>query len=56
VAALAKGIEILVGDPELRRRLGEEAYRTAHRRFLLSKTIEDTEAYYREIVREQRPG
>jgi len=55
VAALAKGIEILVNNPELRRRLGEEAYRTAHRRFLLSKTIEDTEAYYREIVQEQRP-
>jgi hypothetical protein len=56
VAALAKGIELLVEDPALRRRLGEEAYRTAHRRFLLSKMIEDTEAYYREIVREQRPG
>jgi glycosyltransferase involved in cell wall biosynthesis len=54
VAALAKGIELLVGNPELRRRLGEEAYRTAHRRFLLSKMIEDTEAYYREIVQEQR--
>jgi glycosyltransferase involved in cell wall biosynthesis len=56
VAALAKGIELLVGNPELRRRLGEGAYRTAHRRFLLSKTIEDTEAYYREIVQEQRLG
>ncbi|MGA3263598.1 MAG: glycosyltransferase family 4 protein [Terracidiphilus sp.] len=53
VAALAKGIELLVGDPALRRRLGEEACRTAHRRFLLSKMIDDTEAYYREIVREQ---
>lgn len=54
VAALAKAIVLLVGDPALRRRLGEEAYRTAHRRFLLSKTIDDTEAYYREIVQEQR--
>jgi glycosyltransferase involved in cell wall biosynthesis len=56
VAALAKGIELLVEDSALRHRLGEEAYRTAHRRFLLSKMIEDTEAYYREIVQEQRPG
>jgi glycosyltransferase involved in cell wall biosynthesis len=56
VAALAKAIVLLVEDPALRRRLGEEATRTAHRRFLLSKMIEDTEAYYGEIVREQRPG
>jgi glycosyltransferase involved in cell wall biosynthesis len=56
VAALAKAIVLLVEDPALRRRLGEEACRTAHRRFLLSKMIEDTEAYYGEIVREQRPG
>jgi glycosyltransferase involved in cell wall biosynthesis len=51
VAALAKGIELLVSDPALRRRLGEEAYRTAHRRFLLSRMVDDTEAYYAEIVR-----
>jgi glycosyltransferase involved in cell wall biosynthesis len=56
VSALAKGIELLAGNPELRRHLGEEAYRTAHRRFLLSKTIADTEAYYREIVQEQKLG
>jgi glycosyltransferase involved in cell wall biosynthesis len=56
VAALARGIQLLVRDPELRRRLGEEAYRTAHRRFLLSKTISDTEAYYLEIVQKQKPG
>ena len=56
VAALAKAIAMLVEDPALRRRLGEEAYRTAHRRFLLSKTIDETEAYYWEIVREQKPA
>ncbi|MGA9069523.1 MAG: glycosyltransferase family 4 protein [Terracidiphilus sp.] len=53
-AALAKGITLLVEDAALRRRLGEEATRTAHRRFLLSKTIDETEACYREIVREQK--
>ena len=56
VAALAKAIVLLVEDPELRRRLGEEATRTAYRRFLLSKTIDETEAYYWEIVREQKPA
>jgi glycosyltransferase involved in cell wall biosynthesis len=56
VAALAKVIVLLVEDPELRRRLGEEATRTAYRRFLLSKTIDETEAYYWEIVREQKPA
>lgn len=53
-SALARGIERLVADKELRLRLGEQAYRTAHRRFLLSKMIDDTEAYYSEIVREAR--
>jgi glycosyltransferase involved in cell wall biosynthesis len=50
VAALAKGMETLAADEGLRRRLGEQAYRTAHQRFLLTKMIEDTEAYYSEIV------
>jgi glycosyltransferase involved in cell wall biosynthesis len=54
-SALAKGIQLLVNDPALRHRLGEEAARTANRRFLLSKTIDETEACYREIVREQKP-
>jgi hypothetical protein len=49
-AALAKGMETLAADAGLRRRLGERAYRTAHQRFLLTKTIEDTETYYSEIV------
>jgi glycosyltransferase involved in cell wall biosynthesis len=50
VAALAKGMEILAADEGLRRRLGEQAYRTAHQRFLLSKMIDDTEACYAEIA------
>lgn len=49
-AALAKGIERLVSDPELRRRLGDNARRRAYREFLLAKMIDDTEACYREIV------
>ncbi len=49
-AALAKGMEILAADEGLRRRLGEQAYRTAYRRFLLSKMIEDTEACYGRIL------
>lgn len=55
VAALAKAIALLVEDPALRRRLGEEAQRTAYRRFLLSRMIDETEACYQEIVREQKP-
>jgi glycosyltransferase involved in cell wall biosynthesis len=54
VAALAKGIQLLVDDPALRRRLGEAATRTAYHRFLLSRTINETEACYREIVRNQK--
>jgi glycosyltransferase involved in cell wall biosynthesis len=50
VAALAAGIERLIRDEDLRRRLGERAYRTAHGRFLLEKMIADTEAYYASIV------
>jgi glycosyltransferase involved in cell wall biosynthesis len=50
VAALARGMEALASDEGLRKRLGEQAYRTAHERFLLSKMIEDTAAYYTSIV------
>ena len=49
-AALAEGMKILAADEGLRRRLGEQAYRTAQQRFLLSTMIEETEAYYSEIV------
>jgi len=54
-SALAKGIELLAGDPTLRSRLGEEARRKAYRQYLLSKMIDDTEAYYREIVSASLP-
>jgi glycosyltransferase involved in cell wall biosynthesis len=52
VAALASGIERLTRDAMLRQRLGNEARRTADSRFLLSRMIDETESYYREIVRE----
>lgn len=54
VAALARGMETLAGDEELRHRLGEQAYRTAHGCFLLTNMIEDTEAYYVSIVKAAR--
>lgn len=54
VAALAKGMELLTADEGLRQRLGEEAYRSAHDRFLLSRMIGDTEAYYASIVEGSR--
>jgi hypothetical protein len=50
VAALAAGIVRLAQDEGLRRRLGEQAYRTGHSRFLLEKMIADTEDYYARIV------
>jgi glycosyltransferase involved in cell wall biosynthesis len=53
-AALARGMELLATDEGLRQRLGEQAYLTAHRRFLLSKMVEDTEAYYVNIVESTR--
>jgi glycosyltransferase involved in cell wall biosynthesis len=49
-AALADGIKLLATDEGLRRRLGERAYRTAYQNFLLTRMIEETEAYYSEIV------
>jgi glycosyltransferase involved in cell wall biosynthesis len=54
VAALAGGMESLVLDEGLRQRLGEQAYRTAHGRFLLARMIKDTEAYYASIVESAR--
>jgi glycosyltransferase involved in cell wall biosynthesis len=49
-AALARSIQLLVADEGLRQRLGEEGYRTAQRKFLLTRMVDDTEAYYSEIV------
>jgi glycosyltransferase involved in cell wall biosynthesis len=54
VEALARGIELLSGDEALRRRLGEQAYRTAHSRFLLADMISATEKRYMEIAALQR--
>jgi glycosyltransferase involved in cell wall biosynthesis len=54
VAALAGAIKLLIGDPELRRRLGDEGYSTAHRKFLLSTMVDKTEAYYSEVVQSAR--
>jgi len=54
VAALAAGMELLAADEGLRQRLGEQAYRSAHGRFLLSKMIGDTEAYYAGILESTR--
>jgi glycosyltransferase involved in cell wall biosynthesis len=49
-AALARAIQLLVANEALRQRLGEEGYRTAHRRFLLARMVDDNEEYYSEIV------
>ena len=53
-AAFAAALEQLLGDPALRRRLGEAGRRTARERFPLSSTAERTEAAYRAVLRERR--
>jgi glycosyltransferase involved in cell wall biosynthesis len=50
IHALARGIEALVTDYELRLRLAKEGYRTAVERFLLKKMIDETEAHYQQII------
>jgi hypothetical protein len=47
-------IQLLVADEELRRRLSEEGYRTAHRKFLLMRMVGDIEDYDSEIVLAQQ--
>lgn len=54
VRALAADIERLVTDSQLRRRLAEAGRATAHARFLVSRVLDETEAYYREIVAQAR--
>jgi glycosyltransferase involved in cell wall biosynthesis len=54
VRALAANIERLVTDAELRRRLAEAGCATAHARFLVSRVLDETEAYYREIIAQAR--
>jgi glycosyltransferase involved in cell wall biosynthesis len=50
VSSFARHIEQLVRDPELRRRLADAGYKTAQGKFLLSRMVDETEAYYREII------
>ena len=50
VEALARGIQRLASDEALRRRLGEQAYQTAHSRFRLEDMISATEKRYQGIV------
>ena len=50
IRSLAGHIDRLVTDANLRRRLAEAGRQTALERFLLSRVIDETEAYYREIV------
>jgi len=54
VRALASRIEQLVTDAELRRRLAEAGCATARERFLVSRVLDETEAYYCEIVAQAR--
>jgi glycosyltransferase involved in cell wall biosynthesis len=50
VRTLARHIEQLVRDAELRRCLAEAGRKTAQARFLVSRVVDETEAYYREII------
>lgn len=54
VRSLANHIERLVTDPELRRLLAEAGCKTAHAQFLASRVLDETEAYYREIIAQVR--
>ena len=50
IRALASHIERLITDADLRHRLAEAGRQIALKRFLLSRVIDETEAYYREII------
>jgi len=54
--ALASHIEKLVTDAELRHRLAAAGRKTAESRFLVSRVLDETEAYYREIVAQASAG
>ena len=54
VRSLANHIERLVTDPELRCRLAAAGCQTAHAKFLVSRVLDETEAYYREIIAQVR--
>jgi glycosyltransferase involved in cell wall biosynthesis len=50
---LAAGIELLLTDDDLRRRLGSNAARDAHQRFSLDRQASDYLAWYKEILAEK---
>lgn len=50
---LAKALVELLGDADLRARLGANARRTAHKRFSLARMIDETETVYREAFNER---
>ena len=48
--ALARAVGELVGDPDLRRRMGEAGYRRAVERFSIDATARQTSDVYRELI------
>jgi len=52
IATLATRIRQLIGDANLRQQLAQAGHRTATERFLVNRMVDETEAYYREIVGE----
>ena len=48
--ALAKALQKLIADPELRRRMGEAGREKALREFTLDRMLQETERIYREII------
>jgi L-malate glycosyltransferase len=56
VTTLAGYIEQLVTDAERRQRLAEAGRDTALARFLISRVVDETHAYYREITAQEAEG
>jgi len=52
IPALAKLIMQMVRDTNLRQQLAQAGHRTAIDRFLVSRMIDETEAYYQRILEE----
>jgi len=55
-AAIAGAVQRLIADPELRRRLGEEAYRRIIGPFSITRTIAATKRLYEEVVDQRDAG
>ena len=55
-AALRSAIERLAADPELRRRLGEEAQRTIRARYTPSSALPPLSDAYRDMLLDRRQG